>query len=124
MGYSTSSTHVGHVGDTLSTSDIKVDNKNRTVKFPYMLCKGDHHSHIFPHMDEASYILENLQLPTSYRKISPNPLLVDGLVNLVPSPIWFPIFVMQIFPCGQVNFPSDYRPLYQEKIYIWTLPFL
>jgi len=35
-------------------------------------------------MDEVSYVLEKIQLPTGYRKISPNPSLVDGLVNLVP----------------------------------------
>jgi hypothetical protein len=38
-------------------------------------------------MDEASYILENIQVPTGYHNISPNPSLVDGLVNLVPSPV-------------------------------------
>jgi hypothetical protein len=31
--------------------------------------------------------LEKLQLPKGYRKLSPNPSLVDGLVNLVPSPV-------------------------------------
>jgi hypothetical protein len=36
-------------------------------------------------MDEASSLLEKLQLPKGYRKISPNPSLVDGLVNPVPS---------------------------------------
>jgi hypothetical protein len=38
-------------------------------------------------MDEASYLLENIQLLTSYHNICPNPLLVDGLVNQVPSPV-------------------------------------
>ena len=38
-------------------------------------------------MDEASSLLEKIQIPTGYRKISPNPLLVDGLFNLVPSPV-------------------------------------
>jgi hypothetical protein len=50
-----------------------------------MLCKGDHYSHLCPHMDEASSLLKKLQLPTGYRKISPNPSLVDGLVNPAPS---------------------------------------
>jgi hypothetical protein len=50
-----------------------------------MLCEGDHYSHLSPHMDEASSLLEKLQLPTGYRNISPNPSLVDGMVNLVPS---------------------------------------
>jgi hypothetical protein len=39
-------------------------------------------------MDEASStLLEKLQLPKGYRKISSDPALVDGLVNPVPSPI-------------------------------------
>jgi hypothetical protein len=44
-----------------------------------------HYSHLCPHMDEASSLLEKLQLPKGYRKISSNPSLVDGLVNPVPS---------------------------------------
>jgi hypothetical protein len=50
-----------------------------------MLCKGDHYSHLFPHMNEASSLLEKLQLPKGYHNISHNPSLVDGLVNSVPS---------------------------------------
>jgi hypothetical protein len=38
-------------------------------------------------MDEASSLLEKIQLPNGYHKISPNQLLVDGLVNLVPSSV-------------------------------------
>jgi hypothetical protein len=72
---------------TPSTSDVKVGKKKTTVKFPCMLCEGDHYSHLCPRMDEASSLLEKLQLPTGYRKISPNPSLVDGMVNLVPSPV-------------------------------------
>jgi hypothetical protein len=52
MWSSMSSSPAGHVGDTPSTSDVKVGKKNRTVKFPCMLCEGDHHSHLFPRMDE------------------------------------------------------------------------
>jgi hypothetical protein len=87
MWSSTSSASVGHADDTPSTSDIKVGKKKTTVKFPCMLCKGDHYSHLCPRMDEASSLLEKLQLPKGYRKISPNPSLVDGLVNPVPSPV-------------------------------------
>jgi hypothetical protein len=36
-------------------------------------------------MDEASSLLETIQIPKGYHKLSSNPLLVDGLVNLVPS---------------------------------------
>jgi hypothetical protein len=38
-------------------------------------------------MDKASYLLENIQLPIDYHKISPKPSLVDRLVNLVPSSV-------------------------------------
>jgi hypothetical protein len=78
---------VGHAGDTPSTSDVKVGKNKTTVKFPCMLCKGDHSSHLFPHMDKASSLLEKLQLPAGYRKLSTNPSLVDGLVNPVPSSV-------------------------------------
>jgi hypothetical protein len=82
---STSSAPAGHAGDTPSTSDIKVGKKKATAKFPCMLCEGDHYSHLCPRIDEASSLLEKLQLPKGYRKISPNPSLVEGLVNPVPS---------------------------------------
>jgi hypothetical protein len=87
MWSSTSSTYARHAGDTLSTSDVKVGKKKKTIKFPCMLCEGDHYSHLCPRMDETSSLLENIQLPTGYRKISPNPSLVDGMLNSVPSPI-------------------------------------
>jgi hypothetical protein len=38
-------------------------------------------------MDEASSLLEKLQLPKGYRNISSDPSLVDGLFNPVPSPV-------------------------------------
>jgi hypothetical protein len=85
MWYSTSSAPVGHAGEILSTSDIKVGNKNRTIKIPCLLCEGDNYSHLFPRMVEAFYILENIQLPTSYCNISSKLSLVDGLINMVPS---------------------------------------
>jgi hypothetical protein len=87
MWSSRSSSFVGHADDTPSTSDVKVGNTKKTVKFPCMLCKGDHYSHLYPRMDEASSLLEKLQLPKGYRNLSPNPSLVDGLVNPVPSPV-------------------------------------
>jgi hypothetical protein len=87
MWSSTSSAFARHANDTPSPSDIKVGKKKTTVKFPCMLCKGDHYSHLCPRMDEASSLLEKLQLPKGYRNISPNPLLVDGFFNLVPSPV-------------------------------------
>jgi hypothetical protein len=87
MCSSMSSASAGHVGDTPLTSDVKVGKKKTIVKFPCMLCKGDHYSHLFPRMDEASSLLEKLQLPKGYRKLSPNPSLVDGLVNSIPSSV-------------------------------------
>jgi hypothetical protein len=49
-----------HVDDLLSTSqDIVGKNKSR-VKFPCMICKGIHLTHIFPRMDEASKFLEDM----------------------------------------------------------------
>jgi hypothetical protein len=38
-------------------------------------------------MDEASSLLEKLQLLKGYRKLSSDPPLVDGLVNPVPSSV-------------------------------------
>jgi hypothetical protein len=87
MWSSTSLAPIEHVGDTPSTSDIKIGKKNRNVKFPFLLCEGDHYSHLCPHIDDASYLLEKIQLPTGDHKISSYPSLVDGLVNVVPSPI-------------------------------------
>jgi hypothetical protein len=86
MWSSMSSASVIHVDDTPSTSDVQVGKKKKTVKFPCMLCRGNHYSHLCPRMDEASSLLEKIQLPKGYRKFSPNPSLVDGLVNPVPSP--------------------------------------
>jgi hypothetical protein len=85
MCSSTSSASAEHANDTPSTSDVKVGKKKTIVKFPCMLCKGDHYSHLCPRMDEASSLLEKLQLPKGYHNISPNSSLVDELVNPVPS---------------------------------------
>jgi hypothetical protein len=87
MWSSMSSTSVGHVDDTSSTSDFRVGKKKQTVKFPCMLCKGNHYSHLCPRMDEASSLFEKLQLPKGYQTLSSDPSLVNGLVNLVPSPV-------------------------------------
>jgi hypothetical protein len=79
-----------HAGDNPSTSDSKVGNKKGKVKFPCRLCEGSHQTYLFPRVDEASYLLENIvyiqqKIPTAYHKFFPNPPLVDELVNLVPS---------------------------------------
>jgi hypothetical protein len=85
MWSSMSSASIGHVDGTPSTSDVQVGKKKQTVKFPCMLCKGNHYSHLCPRMDEASSLLEKHQLPKGYHKLSSDPSLVDGLVNPVPS---------------------------------------
>jgi hypothetical protein len=81
-----------HADDLPSTSHDTVGKKKSRVKFPCMLCKGSHLTHLCPHMDEASKLLEDMtvsqpQLPAAYRKLSLNPPVVDGMINLVPSPV-------------------------------------
>jgi hypothetical protein len=75
-----------------STSHDTVGKKKSRVKFPCMLCKGSHLTHLCPHMDEASKLLEDMtvsqpQLPAAYRKLSLNPPIVDGMISLVPSSV-------------------------------------
>jgi hypothetical protein len=47
MWSSTSSASARHASDALSTSDVKVGKKKTAVKFPCMLCEGDHYYHLF-----------------------------------------------------------------------------
>jgi hypothetical protein len=81
-----------HVDDLPSTSHDTVGKKKSRVKFPCMLCNGSHLSHLCPHMDEASKLLEDMnvsqpQLPAAYRKLSLDPPIVDGMITPVPSPV-------------------------------------
>jgi hypothetical protein len=81
-----------HADDFLSTSHDTVGKKKSRVKFPCMLCKGSHLTHLCPHMEEASKLLEDMtisqpQLPAAYRKLSLNPPVVDGMITPVPSPV-------------------------------------
>jgi hypothetical protein len=78
-----------HDDDLPSNSHDTVGKKKSRVKFPCMLCKGSHLTHLFPHMDEASKFLEDMtfsqpQLPAAYHKLSLNPPVVDGMINPVP----------------------------------------
>jgi hypothetical protein len=78
-----------HVDDLPSTSHDTVGKKKSRVMFPCMLCKGSHLTHLCTHMDKASKLLEDMtvsqpQLLAAYRKISLNPPIVDGMINLVP----------------------------------------
>jgi hypothetical protein len=122
MWSSTSSASIGHVDDTPSTSGVQVGKKKHTVKFPCMLCKGNHYSHLLNRMDEASSLLEKLQLPKGYRKLSSDPSLVDGLVNLVLSPVSLVDQVVNLIsssiePQTQVvdPIPSSISPVLHQK---------
>jgi hypothetical protein len=79
-----------HVGDLPSTSHNIVGKKKSRVKFPCILCKGSHITHLFPCMDEASKLLEDItsseaQLRPAYHKLILDPPVVDGMVNSAPS---------------------------------------
>jgi hypothetical protein len=81
-----------HADDLPSTSHDTVGKKKSRVKFPCMLCKGSHLTHLCPCMDEASKLLEDMtvsqpQLPAAYRKLSLNPPVVDGMITPVPLPV-------------------------------------
>jgi hypothetical protein len=57
-----------------------------------MLCQGSHLTHLFPRIDEALKLLEDMivpqpQLPVAYRNLYLDPPVVDGMINLVPSSI-------------------------------------
>jgi hypothetical protein len=85
-----SSSSEQHVDDLPSTSHDTVGKKKSRVKFPCILCKGSHLTHLCPHMDEASKFLEDMtvsqpQLPAAYRKLSLNPPIVDGMITPVNS---------------------------------------
>jgi hypothetical protein len=74
-------------------------------------------------MDEASSLLENIQLPIGYHKIPPYPSLVDGMVNLVPYPISLVDQVVNpvsssVEPLTKVvdPVPSSIRPTFHLKI--------
>jgi hypothetical protein len=79
-----------HANDLSSTSQDPVGKKKSRVKFPCMLCKGSHLTHLTPHMDEASKLLEDMtvsqpQLPVVYRKLTLDQPVVDGMIDPVLS---------------------------------------
>jgi hypothetical protein len=49
-----------HVGDLPSTSQNTLGKKKSRVKFPCRLCRWIHQTHLFPRMDEASKLLEDM----------------------------------------------------------------
>jgi hypothetical protein len=81
-----------HIDDLLSTSHDTVGKKKSRVKFPCMLCKGSHLTHLCPCMDEASKLLEDMtvsqpQLPVAYCNLSLSHTIVDGMIIPIPSPV-------------------------------------
>jgi hypothetical protein len=77
-----------HADDPPSTSHDTVGKKKSRVKFPCMLCRGSHLTHLCPCMEEASKLLEDMtvsqpQLPVAYRKLSIDPPVVDGMITPV-----------------------------------------
>jgi hypothetical protein len=81
-----------HADDFPSTSQDIAGKKKSRDKFPCMLCKGSHLTHLCPCMDEASKLLEDMtvsqpQFPVVYRNLSLSPPIVDGMITLVPSPV-------------------------------------
>jgi hypothetical protein len=87
-----SSTSEQHADDLPSNSQDIVGKKKIRVKFPCRLCRGSHQTLLFPHMDEASKLLEDMtvshpQLLVSYRKLTLDPPVIDGMINSVPSSV-------------------------------------
>jgi hypothetical protein len=81
-----------HVDDLPSTSQDIVGKKKSRVKFSCRLCGGSHQNHIFPRMDKALKLLEDMtdsqpQLLAAYCRLTLNPPVVDGMINLFPSSI-------------------------------------
>lgn len=73
-------------GDKPSINDGKIHGKKGNVKFPCNLFEGNHPIHIFPYMDEASKVFENLtssqpRLSADYQKLSPIPPLVVEVID-------------------------------------------
>jgi hypothetical protein len=124
-----SSSSEQHDDNHPSTSQNTIGKNKSRVKFSCMLCKGSHLTHLFPHMDEASKLLEDMtvslpQLPAAYRKLSLNPPIVDGMVNLVPpsiSPVDEVVnLVMSLVePVDQVvdSIPPSINPTARYQIY-------
>jgi len=85
-----SSTSDYHVESTPSTSESEAPGQRGKHKFPCKLCKGDHAVHHCPYLDEAKRVLEDrpvspLRLPPRYKKLLPNPSLVE---NTADPPRW------------------------------------
>jgi hypothetical protein len=81
-----------HANDLPSTSQNIVGKKKSRVKFLCMLCGRTHQTHIFPRMDEASKLLEDMivyqrQLSITCHSLTLNPLFIDDMIHPVPSSV-------------------------------------
>jgi len=85
-----SSTSDDHVDNTPSTSESEVSGQKGNRRFPCKLCEGDHTIHRCPFLDEAKRVLDDhpispVRLPPGYKKLLPNPSLVE---NPADTPLW------------------------------------
>jgi hypothetical protein len=77
---------VGHAGDNPSTSNHQVGGKKGQVNIPCWLCGEMHHTYLFPCMDEASQLLEDIVISQQQPLVashepSSNQPLVDEVVG-------------------------------------------
>jgi len=78
----------GHASDGLSTNDNKVGGKKGKFKFPCNSCNINHCTSYFPHIEEASQLLEDnvvfqQQSLVSSKNYSPTQPIVDEVVNMI-----------------------------------------
>lgn len=115
-----------HAHDKPSNSNNKFHGRNNKVKFPCKFCEGNHLNKLCTLLDEASKELENIitSLPhflASYQKLSPDPLLVDQVIDQKSS-----LFNPTLFESGPhesiINQPLVEKMV--EIIYLHlTIPF-
>jgi hypothetical protein len=80
-----------HHDDDLPSAIQDTVGKNKSrVKFTCLLCGGSHQIHLFPCMEKASKLLEDMtisqpQISVDYHSLDINPPVVDGMINSVPS---------------------------------------
>jgi hypothetical protein len=75
-----------HANENPSSSDHTFRGEKGNVKIPCWLCKEMHHTYLFPRIDEASKLLEDIvffqkQPPTSSHESPPDPPLVNEVVD-------------------------------------------
>jgi hypothetical protein len=108
----TSPTTANHVGDIPSTNDHKVGIKKGKVRIPCRLCREMHLTFLFPRMDEASELLEDIvvshkQPPVASHESPPNQLLVDEVVGPIQSSIYTTLHLESEVDTTQVFFVAS-----------------